>query len=148
MALANAAIPVIIKETTQEALDRGMATISRNYSRLPPEAAAQKLALITPQLTYDAFDQADLIIEAVFEDLPAKQQVFRDLDAVAKPSCVLATNTSSLNIDQIASATQRPEMVIGLHFFSPANVMRLLEIVPAINPRRSGRAPPWPSPRG
>ena len=129
MALANAAIPVTIKETTQEALERGMATIRRNYSRLPKEAADQKLALITPQLTYDGFDQADLIIEAVFENLPAKQQVFRELDAIAKPSCVLATNTSSLNIDQIASATERPQMVIGLHFFSPANIMRLVEIV-------------------
>ena len=129
MALANAAIPVTIKETTQEALDRGMANIRRNYSRLPPETADQKLALITPQLTYDGFDQADIIIEAVFENLAAKQQVFRELDAVAKPACVLATNTSSLNIDQIASATHRPEMVIGLHFFSPANIMRLVEIV-------------------
>ena len=129
MALANANIPVIIKETTQEALDRGMATIRRNYSRLPPETAAQKLALITPQLTFDAFDQADIIIEAVFENLSAKQQVFRELDRIAKPACVLATNTSSLNIDQIASATERPQMVIGLHFFSPANIMRLVEIV-------------------
>ena len=130
MALANSSIPVIIKETTQEALDRGLANIRRNYSRLPPETAAQKLALITPQLTYDTFDQADLIIEAVFENLSVKQQVFRDLDAIAKPSCILATNTSSLNIDQIASATNRPAMVIGLHFFSPANIMRLVEIVP------------------
>jgi 3-hydroxyacyl-CoA dehydrogenase len=129
MALANANIPVTIKETTQEALDRGMATIRRNYSRLSPEAAAQKLALITPQLTYDGFDQADIIIEAVFENLSVKQQVFRELDAIAKPTCVLATNTSSLNIDQIASATHRPETVIGLHFFSPANIMRLVEIV-------------------
>jgi 3-hydroxyacyl-CoA dehydrogenase len=129
MALANAAIPVIIKETTQEALDRGMATIRRNYSRLPPETAAQRLALITPQLTYDGFDQAGIIIEAVFENLEAKQRVFRDLDSIAAPTCVLATNTSSLNIDQIASATHRPEMVIGLHFFSPANIMRLVEIV-------------------
>ncbi len=129
MALANAAIPVTIKETTQKALDRGMATIRRSYSRLPPEAAAQKLALITPQLTYEGFDQADIIIEAVFENLEAKQGVFRELDRIAKPTCVLATNTSSLNIDQIASATHRPEMVIGLHFFSPANIMRLVEIV-------------------
>ncbi len=129
MALANAAIPVTIKETTQEALDRGMANIRRNYSRLPPETAAQKLALITSQLTFDGFDQADIIIEAVFENLTVKQQVFRDLDAIAKLACVLATNTSSLNIDQIASATHRPEMVIGLHFFSPANIMRLVEIV-------------------
>ncbi|HSR08857.1 MAG TPA: 3-hydroxyacyl-CoA dehydrogenase NAD-binding domain-containing protein [Bryobacteraceae bacterium] len=129
MALANAAIPVTIKETTQEALDRGMANIRRNYARLPKEAADQKLALITPQLTFEGFDQADIIIEAVFENLAVKQQVFRDLDAIAKPSCILATNTSSLNIDQIASATHRPEMVIGLHFFSPANIMRLVEIV-------------------
>ena len=129
MALANAAIPVTIKETTQEALDRGMTNIRRNYSRLPPEAATQKLALITPQLTFDGFDQADLIIEAVFENLAVKQQVFRELDAIAKAACVLATNTSSLNIDQIASATERPEMVIGLHFFSPANIMRRVEIV-------------------
>ena len=129
MALANANIPVTIKETTQEALDRGMANIRRNYSRLPQDAAAQKLALITPQLTFDGFDQADIIIEAVFENLEVKQKVFRELDAIAKPSCVLATNTSSLNIDQIASATHRPEMVIGLHFFSPANIMRLVEIV-------------------
>ena len=129
MALANAAIPVTIKETTQEALDRGMSNIRRNYSRLPPETASQKLSLITPQLTFNGFDQADLIIEAVFENLAVKQQVFRELDRIAKPSCVLATNTSSLNIDQIASATHRPEMVIGLHFFSPANIMRLVEIV-------------------
>ncbi len=115
--LANAGIPVVIKETPQEALDRGMTNIRRNYSRLPPEAANQKLALITPQLTFENFKQADIIVEAIFENLPAKQQVFRELDAIAKPSCVLATNTSSLNIDHIAAATQRPEMVIGLHFF-------------------------------
>ncbi|MDP9114308.1 MAG: 3-hydroxyacyl-CoA dehydrogenase NAD-binding domain-containing protein [Acidobacteriota bacterium] len=130
MAFANANIPVAIKETTQEALDRGLANIRRNYSRLPQETAAQKLALITPQLTYDGFDQAGIVVEAVFENLAVKQQVFRDLDALVRPSCVLATNTSSLNIDQIAAATSRPEMVIGLHFFSPANIMRLVEIVP------------------
>lgn len=130
MAFANANIPVTIKETTQEALDRGLANIRRNYSRLPQETAAQKLALITPQLTYDGFDQAGIIVEAAFENLAVKQQVFRDLDAIVRPSCVLATNTSSLNIDQIAAATSRPEMVIGLHFFSPASIMRLVEIVP------------------
>jgi len=129
MAFVNAGIPVVIKETTQDALDRGMTNIRRNYARLPQEAADQKLALITPQLTFDGFDQADIIVEAVFENLAVKQQVFREIDAVAKPGAVLATNTSSLDIDQIAAVTKRPEMVIGLHFFSPANIMRLVEIV-------------------
>jgi 3-hydroxyacyl-CoA dehydrogenase len=129
MAFVNAGIPVRIKETTQEALDRGMANIRRNYARLPQEAADQKLALIAPQLTFDGFDHADIIIEAVFENLALKQQVFREIDGIAKPGCVLATNTSSLDIDQIASATARPEMIVGLHFFSPANIMRLIEIV-------------------
>ncbi len=129
MAFVNAGMPVTIKETTQEGLDRGMANIRRNYARLPQEAADQKLAMITPQLTFDGFDQADIIVEAVFENLAMKQQVFREIDRVAKPGCVLATNTSSLDIDQIAGVTTRPEMVIGLHFFSPANIMRLVEIV-------------------
>ena len=120
---------MLIKETTQEALDRGMANIRRNYARLPQEIADQKLALITAQLTFEGFDQADIIVEAVFENLAVKQQVFREIDGVAKLGCVLATNTSSLDIDQIAAATKRPEMVIGLHFFSPANIMRLVEIV-------------------
>ena len=136
MALANAGIPVRIKETSLEALERGMNAIRRNYAgavtggRMSQEAADQKLALITPQLTYAAFDQADIVIEAVFESLDVKQRVFRELDRVAKPGCVLATNTSSLDIDRIAAATERPEMVIGVHFFSPAQVMRLVEIVP------------------
>ncbi len=129
MVFANAGIPVLIKETAQEALDRGMANIRRNYARLPQQAADQKLALITSQLTFDGFDQADIIVEAVFENLSVKQQVFREIGSVAKPGCVLASNTSSLDIDQIAAATKRPEMVIGLHFFSPANIMRLVEIV-------------------
>ena len=129
MAFVNAGIQVIIRETTQEALDRGMANVRRNYARLPPEAAEQKVAMITPQLTFDGFDQADIIVEAVFENLAVKQQVFREIDGVAKPGCILATNTSSLDIDQIAAVTKRPDMVIGLHFFSPANIMRLIEIV-------------------
>ena len=129
MAFVNAGIPVLIKEATQEALDRGMANIRRNYARLPAEAAEQKLAMITSQLTFDGFNQADIIVEAVFENLAVKQQVFREIDAVARPGCVLATNTSSLDIDHIAAAAKRPEMVIGLHFFSPANIMRLIEIV-------------------
>ncbi len=129
MAFVNVGIPVTIKETSQEALDRGMANIRRNYSRLPQEAAEQKLAMIAPQLNFDGFDQADIIVEAVFENLDAKQRVFREIDGVAKAGCMLATNTSSLDIDRIAAATKRPDMVIGLHFFSPANIMRLVEIV-------------------
>jgi 3-hydroxyacyl-CoA dehydrogenase len=135
MALVNAGIPVSIKETSQEALDRGMNQIQRNYAgalksgRITEQAMEQRLALIAPQLTLDGFDHADLIVEAVFENLAVKQQVFREIDAIAKATCVLATNTSSLDIDRIAAATSRPEMVIGLHFFSPANIMRLVEIV-------------------
>lgn len=135
MAFVNSGIPVALKETSQEALDRGMNHIRRNYAsavksgRMTQESADQKLAMITPQLTFAGFDQADIVVEAVFENLAVKQQVFREIDGIAKPSCVLATNTSSLDIDQIATATKRPEMVIGLHFFSPANIMRLVEIV-------------------
>ena len=136
MALANAGIPVRLKETTEETLGRGVNNIHRNYAsavtsgRMSQEAMDQKLALITPQLTYDGFAQADLIIEAVFENLGVKQSVFRELDGVAKAGCVLATNTSSLDIDKIAAVTRRADMVIGVHFFSPAHVMRLVEIVP------------------
>jgi len=135
MAFANAGIPVAVKDSSQEALDRGMGNIRRNYAgaaksgRMTEKAAEQRLALITPQLTWTGFDQADIIVEAVFENLTVKQQVFREIDSVAKPGCVLATNTSALNIDQIAAATRRPEMVVGLHFFSPANIMRLVELV-------------------
>jgi 3-hydroxyacyl-CoA dehydrogenase len=135
MAFVDAGIPVVLKETSQEALDRGVSNIRRNYAsavksgRMSADAAEKRLATITPQLTFDGFGQADIIVEAVFENLAVKQQVFREIDAVAKPGCVLATNTSSLDIDQIAAATKRPEMVIGLHFFSPANIMRLVEIV-------------------
>ncbi len=135
MNYANAGIPVIVKETTQELLDRGMATIRKNYEnsvkkgRFTQEEMDRRLALITPQLTYDGFEEADIITEAVFEGMELKKQVFAELDRVAKPGAVLASNTSTLNIDEIASATSRPEFVIGHHYFSPANVMRLLEIV-------------------
>src|SRR5271167_2828687 len=88
-----------------------------------------RLDPITPSLTYDGFEQADIIVEAVFEGMALKKQIFAELDKTAKAECILATNTSSLDIDEIASATRRPQMVIGHHFFSPANVMRLLEIV-------------------
>jgi 3-hydroxyacyl-CoA dehydrogenase len=135
MNYANAGIPVILKETTQEALDRGMATIRRNYEnsvkkgRFSQEVMDQRIALITPQLTYDGFEDAEIVVEAVFEGMDLKKQVFGEMDKICKPGAVLASNTSTLNIDEIASATSRPEFVIGHHFFSPANVMRLLEIV-------------------
>jgi len=135
MNYANAGIPVILREVTQEALDRGMATIRKNYEnsvkkgRFTQEAMNERMALIKPQLGYDGFEEADIITEAVFEGMELKKQVFGELDRVAKPGAILASNTSTLDIDKIASATSRPEFVIGHHYFSPANVMRLLEIV-------------------
>jgi len=135
MNYANAGIPVRLKETSQQALDRGMASIHKNYQasinkgRLTSQAMEAKLALITPQLTYAGFDEADIITEAVFESMALKKQILAELDGIAKPDCLLATNTSSLDIDQIAESTNRPHMVIGTHFFSPANVMKLLEVV-------------------
>jgi 3-hydroxyacyl-CoA dehydrogenase len=135
MACANAGISVLLKETEQAALDRGMAAIRKNYEssvkkgRFPQTLMDQRMALIHPQLAYGGFNQVDLIIEAVFESMPLKKQVFGEIDKIAKPDCVLASNTSTLDIDEIAAATSRPQMVIGLHFFSPAHVMRLVEIV-------------------
>ena len=135
MAFANAGIPTLLKDASQVALDRGMSSISRNYAAavkkgaLPQRTMDERLALIAPQLSYFGFEKADLIVEAVFEDMGVKRGVFAELDSIAKPSCVLASNTSTLDIDQMASATKRPEAVVGLHFFSPANVMRLLEII-------------------
>ena len=135
MALANAGLPVRMKDTELAALDRGMAAIRKNYERsmksgrLTAQAAEERMARITPQVGWEGFDQADIVIEAVFESLALKKQVFAELDKIAKPNCVLATNTSTLDIDAIAAATSRPGMVIGMHFFSPANVMRLVEIV-------------------
>jgi 3-hydroxyacyl-CoA dehydrogenase len=135
MNFANAGIPVLLKEADQAALDRGMATIRKNYAssvakgRFSQDVMNQRLALVQPTLTYDGFTDADIIVEAVFEGMALKKQVFGELDRVAKPGAILASNTSTLNIDEIASATSRPQMVIGTHFFSPANIMRLLEIV-------------------
>ena len=135
MSYANAGIPVVIKETDQEALDRGMNVIRKNYERsvrrgrFTQEFVEQRLALITPRTSYDGFADADIVIEAVFEDMDLKKNIFGEIDAIAKPGAVLASNTSTLSIDEIASVTSRPEQVIGHHFFSPANVMRLLEIV-------------------
>jgi 3-hydroxyacyl-CoA dehydrogenase len=135
MALANAGIAVRIKDATEDALDRGLATVRKNYQnsvnkgRFPQQVMDQRMALIHPQMDYAGFDEADLIIEAAFESMAVKQQLFAEIDAIANPDCVLATNTSTLDIDQIAAATSRPRMVIGTHFFSPAHVMRLVEIV-------------------
>jgi 3-hydroxyacyl-CoA dehydrogenase len=135
MVLANAGIPVLLKEADQAALDRGLATIQSNYTnsvkrgRFSQQIAEERLKRITPTLVYDDFPNADLVIEAVFEGMALKKEVFRELDRVCKPGAILASNTSTLSIDEIASATSRPESVIGTHFFSPANVMRLLEIV-------------------
>ncbi len=137
MCFANAGIPVTIVDTTQEALDRGFATIRKNYERsvqrgsLRPELMAQRLALIRGSLAYADLGEADVIVEAVFENLALKKQIFARLDEVAKPGAVLGTNTSTLDIDEIAAVTRRPQAVLGLHFFSPANVMQLLEIVRA-----------------
>src|SRR4030095_8987958 len=135
MNYANAGIPVLLKEASQEFLDRGLSTIRKNYSnsvkkgRFSQEVMDQRMALITPTLTYDGFEEADIVTEAVFEGMELKKQVFGELDQICKPDAILASNTSTLNIDEIASATSRPEWVIGHHYFSPANVMRLLEMV-------------------
>jgi 3-hydroxyacyl-CoA dehydrogenase len=135
MVFANAGIPVIIKEVNQAALDRGMSAIQRNYAasvkrgRMTQMFADERLALIRPSLHYDDFARVDMVIEAVFEGMALKREVFGELDRVCKRGAILASNTSTLNIDEIAAATSRPEAVIGTHFFSPANVMRLLEIV-------------------
>jgi len=135
MVLANAGVAVLLKETDQAALDRGLTTIRKNYAasvsrgRFSQDFANERLRLITPTLTYDAFSDADLVIEAVFESMAVKKQVFGELDRVCKSTAILASNTSTLDIDEIAQATSRPQAVIGTHFFSPANVMRLLEIV-------------------
>jgi 3-hydroxyacyl-CoA dehydrogenase len=136
MAYANAGIPVLLKEVDQPALDRALATIRRNYAgsvqkgRLSQQQMDQRLALIQPTLTYDGFKEADIVVEAVFEGMELKKQVFAELDRVTRADAILASNTSTLDIDAVASATSRPQRVIGHHFFSPANVMRLLEIVP------------------
>jgi 3-hydroxyacyl-CoA dehydrogenase len=135
MNFLTAGIPVVLLETKQEALDRGVATIRRNYEnsmkkgKLKAEEVERRMGLLTPTLDYEGFRDVDLVVEAVFEDMGVKETVFRTLDEVCKPGAILASNTSYLNIDRIAEFTRRPQDVIGLHFFSPANVMRLLEVV-------------------
>ena len=135
MNFLNAGLPVTIVETTQAALDRGLGVIRKNYEttakrgRLTMDEVEARMGRLTGALDLSALSDSDLIIEAVFENMDVKKEVFGKLDAIAKPGAILATNTSYLNVDEIASATKRPESVIGLHFFSPANVMRLLEVV-------------------
>ena len=135
MSFVNAGIPVSVIETTSEFLDKGMSIIKNNYSttvskgRLSQENMDKRMSLLTPTLDWDVIKEADIIIEAVFEEMEIKKEIFAKIDNLAKEGAILASNTSTLDIDEIADATSRPEEVVGTHFFSPANVMRLLEIV-------------------
>ena len=135
MNYANAGIPVLFKEVSQEALDRGLSIIKKNYAstvskgRLSQQQMDERLALIEPTLTYDKFQEADIVVEAVFEEMALKKKIFAELEKATRPETILASNTSTLNIDEIAQATSRPDKVIGHHYFSPANVMRVIEIV-------------------
>jgi 3-hydroxyacyl-CoA dehydrogenase len=135
MNFLNAGIPVKMIETKQEALDRGIATIKKNYEaqvkkgKLKEDKYAQRMALLSTTLSYDDIKDADLVIEAVFEEMGVKEAVFKQLDAVMKPGAILASNTSTLDVNAIANFTKRPQDVVGMHFFSPANVMKLLEVV-------------------
>ena len=135
MNFLNAGIPVKMLEMKQDALDRGVATIRKNYEaqvtkkKLKQDKYEQRMALLTTTLSYDDLTGTDLVIEAVFEEIGVKEAVFKELDRVMKPGSILASNTSTLDVDKIASFTKRPEDVVGLHFFSPANVMKLLEVV-------------------
>lgn len=135
MCFANAGIPVKLLDVKQEFLDKGLAIIQKNYANtvakgsLKQEVMDKRMSLIQPTLAYEDLKDADLVIEAVFEDMAIKKEVFTKLDAVCKPGAILASNTSYLNVDDIAAITRRPQDVMGMHFFSPANVMRLLENV-------------------
>ncbi|MBE7940813.1 MULTISPECIES: 3-hydroxyacyl-CoA dehydrogenase NAD-binding domain-containing protein [Ramlibacter] len=135
MNFLNAGIPVKILEMKQEALDRGIATIRKNYEaqvkkgKLKQEVLDKRMALLSTTLNYADLKDADLVIEAVFEEMGVKQKVFETLDATMKPGAILASNTSTLDVDKIAAFTKRPQDVVGMHFFSPANVMKLLEVV-------------------
>jgi 3-hydroxyacyl-CoA dehydrogenase len=135
MNFLNAGIPVVMLEMKQEALDKGVATIRKNYEaqvkkgKLKQDKLGARMALLTTTLKYDDLKDADMVIEAVFEDIAVKEKVFKTLDEVMKPGAILATNTSTLDVNRIANFTKRPQDVIGTHFFSPANVMKLLEVV-------------------
>jgi 3-hydroxyacyl-CoA dehydrogenase len=135
MNFLNAGIPVKILEMKQEALDKGIATIRKNYEsqlkkgKLKQDKYEQRMSLLSTTLSYDDLKDADMVIEAVFEEMGVKEKVFKELDRVMKPGAILASNTSTLDVNKIASFTKRPQDVIGTHFFSPANVMKLLEVV-------------------
>jgi 3-hydroxyacyl-CoA dehydrogenase len=135
MNFLNAGIPVKILEMKQEALDKGIATIRKNYEsqlkkgKLKQDKYDQRMSLLSTTLSYDDLKDADMVIEAVFEEMGVKEKVFKELDRVMKPGAILASNTSTLDVNKIASFTKRPQDVIGTHFFSPANVMKLLEVV-------------------
>ena len=135
MNFLTAGIPVTIVEAEPANLDKGVATIARNYAnsvkrgKLTEDEAAQAMSLLTPSLAFDDLGSADLVIEAVYENMDLKKDIFTKLDRIAKPGAILASNTSYLNIDEMAGVTTRPEAVLGMHFFSPANVMKLLEVV-------------------
>lgn len=137
MNFATAGIPVTLVETSQEALDRGLKVVRGNYQRsadkgrFPQDEVEARMGRLDGQLSMEALKGCDLVIEAVFEDIELKRKIFTELDRVMQPGAILATNTSALDIDAIAAMTDRPQDVIGLHFFSPANVMKLLEIVRA-----------------
>ena len=135
MNFANAGIPVTVVEVAQDALDRGLGVVRKNYEatasrgRLTAQDVEKRMGLIKGTTDFGAIADADIVVEAVFEEMPIKKEVFAKIDKICKPGAVLATNTSTLDVDEIASATKRPESVVGMHFFSPANVMRLLEVV-------------------
>ena len=135
MSYANAGIPVLLKEVDDAALQRGLSTIRKNYEssvakgKMSRDALDRTMALITPTTRYDGFDTVDIVVEAVFENMDLKKTTFAELGRVTRPDCVLASNTSTLDIDEFANASGRPAQVIGHHFFSPANIMKLLEIV-------------------
>ena len=135
MNFLTAGIPVTIVELQQEALDRGVGVMGKNYEasvkrgRIEPAVAEAAMAALTPSLSFDALADCDLVIEAVYESMDVKKDVFGRLDAIVKPGAILASNTSYLNVDEIAAATKRPEAVMGMHFVSPANIMKLLEVV-------------------
>ena len=135
VACANAGMQVILSDSSAAAAEKGLAAVRKSYDgalkrgKFTPQAVEERVARVRPQTGYDGFEDADVVIEAVFESMALKKEIFRALDGIAKPECLLGTNTSTLDIDAIARETTRPERVIGLHFFSPAHIMRLLEIV-------------------
>ena len=137
MTYASAGIPVLLKEVDQAALDRGLATIRKNYEssvskgRMTPDALERTMRLITPTTTYDGFESVDIVVEAVFENIDLKKATFAELGRMTRPDCILASNSSTLDISEFARASGRPAHVLGHHFFSPANIMKLLEIVRA-----------------